>query len=94
MPFTALSVNSTNPSLRLMVGCGLYDLVTTMSSAEYVVSHSGIPLDRTVFHNCPTGHLSYLGEVSRKQLAGDLREFIQQRAGEAQLISAQVLLFA
>lgn len=65
-----------NPSLRIMVGCGLYDLVTTMGSAEYTITHAGIPLDRTIFHYYASGHMPYLGAAPRKQLATDIRAFV------------------
>lgn len=65
-----------NPQLRLMVGCGYYDLVTTLGSAEYTVSHAGIPLAATSFHYYTAGHMSYLGDAPRRALAADLRAFV------------------
>ncbi len=66
-----------NPSLRLMVGSGYYDLATTLGLAEYTVSHSGIPLSRTEFRYYESGHMPYLGAASRHQLATDVRRFLQ-----------------
>ena len=72
-----------NPALRLMVGCGLYDLVTPMGKAEYTITHAGIPLDRTSFHVYPSGHMAYLGDAARRRLAADLRAFIQRGGADA-----------
>ena len=65
-----------NPQLRLMVGCGYYDLMTTLGSAEYTIAHAGIPLAATRFHYYPAGHMSYLGDAPRRALAADLRAFV------------------
>lgn len=65
-----------NPSLRLMVGTGLYDLVTTLGAADYTIAHAGIALDRVTTHLYPSGHMPYLGDEARQQLARDLRNFL------------------
>lgn len=65
-----------NPQLRLMVGTGYYDLVTTLGSAEYTVTHAGIPLEATQFHLYPSGHMPYLGTEAREALARDVRAFV------------------
>jgi len=65
-----------NPSLKLFVGTGYYDLVTTVGSAEYTVAHADIPADRVILRNYESGHMPYLGAESRRKLAGDLRQFI------------------
>jgi carboxypeptidase C (cathepsin A) len=67
-----------NPNLRLMVGSGYYDLVTSLGLAEYTVGHSGIPLGRTQFRTYESGHMPYLGAESRRQLATDVRRFLQE----------------
>jgi carboxypeptidase C (cathepsin A) len=69
-----------NPDLRLMVGAGYYDLVTTLGAAEYTVAHSGIPADRTQFHYYQSGHMPYLGETARVALARDVRAFVMAGA--------------
>lgn len=66
-----------NPELRLFVGTGWYDLVTTVGKADYDVGHSGIPLPQAEFHHYPSGHMPYLGPKSRVKLSNDLRKFIQ-----------------
>lgn len=65
-----------NPALRLMVGAGLYDLVTTIGDADYTLSHAGIPLDRVQLHTYPSGHMAYLGKEARESLASDIRAFV------------------
>lgn len=65
-----------NPALRLMVGSGFYDLVTTVGEAEYTMSHAGIPLSRVDIHDYPSGHMPYLGKDARQQLAADVRAFV------------------
>lgn len=71
-----------NPALRLFVGIGYYDLVTTLGSAEYTIAHAGIDPGRVSFGYYPSGHMAYIGAESRKSLAVDLRRFIARAAGE------------
>ena len=68
-----------NPQLRLMIGTGYYDLVTTLGAAEYTVTHAGIPLEATEFHVYPSGHMPYLGDEARHMLARDVRAFITRQ---------------
>ena len=68
-----------NPSLRLLVGTGYYDLVTTLGAAEYTVRHAGIPLEAVTFREYESGHMPYLGAASRAELAADVRAFVQGR---------------
>jgi carboxypeptidase C (cathepsin A) len=65
-----------NPSLRLMVASGLYDLVTTAGDADYTMAHAGIPLERVQFHVYPSGHMAYLSKDARGQVAADIRAFV------------------
>ncbi len=65
-----------NPSLKLFVGTGYYDLVTTVGAAAYTIAHADIPRDRVTLRNYASGHMPYLGAESRKRLAADLRQFI------------------
>ncbi|WKL57028.1 hypothetical protein Q1W73_15385 [Asticcacaulis sp. ZE23SCel15] len=65
-----------NPSLKLMVGTGVYDLVTTLGAAEYTLAHSGIDLKAVTFKTYESGHMPYMGPDSRKALSADLRTFI------------------
>lgn len=65
-----------SPGLRLFVGVGYFDLVTTFGSAEYTLSHAGIAPDRVTWRLYESGHMPYIGAGSRSRLARDLREFI------------------
>jgi carboxypeptidase C (cathepsin A) len=68
-----------NPRLRLFVGTGYYDLVTTVGAASYMLAHADIPADRVTQRNYESGHMPYLGGKSLKRLARDLRAFIDER---------------
>ena len=67
-----------NPGMELFVGSGYYDLATTRGSAAYMVTHSGLPLDRITIRDYESGHMPYMGADSRRQLALDLRDFINK----------------
>ncbi|HET6564865.1 MAG TPA: hypothetical protein VFG52_05585, partial [Xanthomonadales bacterium] len=67
-----------NPQLQLFVGTGYYDLVTTVGAAEYMAAHTDLPADRVVLENYASGHMPYLGEDTRKQIAADLRKFVTE----------------
>ncbi|MFI8683384.1 S10 family peptidase [Brevundimonas diminuta] len=66
-----------NQSLRLLVATGYYDLQTPVGEAEYTITHAGVPLDRTLFRNYPSGHMPYLGRDSREALTRDVRAFLR-----------------
>jgi len=70
-----------NPKLQLFIGTGYYDLVTTVGSAEYTAAHAGFPAERVILRNYASGHMPYLGDESRRQLAADLRRFIKNASG-------------
>lgn len=65
-----------NPSMRLMVGTGIYDLVTPLGTAQYTLAHAGVPLKATSFHTYPSGHMPYLGLEARTALIRDIRAFV------------------
>jgi carboxypeptidase C (cathepsin A) len=69
-----------NGAMRLFVGAGLYDFVTTMGDAQYTVDHSGIPLDRTTLAYYASGHMPYLGDDPRRALSADIRAFLTRPA--------------
>lgn len=66
-----------NPQMRLFIGVGYYDLVTTLGGAQYSVSHAPIPADRLSFKTYESGHMPYLGNESGPKLAADMRQFIR-----------------
>ena len=59
-----------------MVGAGYYDLQTPLGTADYTLSHSGIPAAAMQVHLYASGHMPYLGDESRRALARDLRAFL------------------
>ncbi|MFT4077545.1 MAG: hypothetical protein QM647_18610 [Asticcacaulis sp.] len=67
-----------NPALRVFVGEGAYDLVTTAGMADYTVSHSGLDAARVTVRLYPSGHMPYMGAESRKATAADIRRFISE----------------
>lgn len=69
-----------NPGMRLMVGTGYFDLVTTLGAAEHTIRHSGIPLSTTLFTYYRSGHMPYLGDETRRELARDVRAFVRGSA--------------
>lgn len=66
-----------NPQMRLFIGVGYYDLVTTLGGAQYSMTHAPIPADRLSFKTYESGHMPYLGNESGPKLAADMREFIR-----------------
>jgi carboxypeptidase C (cathepsin A) len=67
-----------NPSLKLLVGEGLYDLVTTPGKADYTISHAGINPAQVTYTHYAAGHMSYLGAENRIAVATDLRRFLKE----------------
>ena len=65
-----------NPSLKLFVGSGYYDLVTPFADAQYTVDHADIPSERITVKNYESGHMVYLGDAPARAFAKDLREFL------------------
>jgi carboxypeptidase C (cathepsin A) len=70
-----------NPQLRLFIGVGYYDLVTTLGGAQYSMTHAPIPVERLTFKTYESGHMPYLGNESGPALAADMRAFIRAATG-------------
>lgn len=66
-----------NPELRVFVGVGYYDLVTTLGAAEHALAHSPIARERLLLKGYASGHMPYLGEDTATALAADLRDFVR-----------------
>lgn len=66
-----------NQRLRVFVGSGHFDLVTTTGNADYQFTHMGLPQPRVTLKTYASGHMPYLGDDSALKLADDLREFIK-----------------
>lgn len=67
-----------NPSLRVMVANGYYDMLATPNGAEEQVAKAGLPRDRVTLRSYESGHMLYLGETA-EAFSRDVRDFI--RAG-------------
>lgn len=68
-----------NPSLRVMVASGYYDLVTPFFDAEYTLNRHDIHSDRVDYHYYEGGHMMYVNDAARLNLLKDIREFISVR---------------
>ena len=66
-----------NPSLRVFVASGYYDLVTPFFDAEYTLNRHDIRSDRVQYRYYGGGHMMYVNEPSRTQLLSDVREFMR-----------------
>ena len=69
-----------NPSLRVLVSAGYYDLVTPFFDAEYTLNRYNIPKGRIAYRYYGGGHMMYLNEDARIEFLKDLREFIRAQA--------------
>ncbi|MEM7277513.1 MAG: serine carboxypeptidase, partial [Pseudomonadota bacterium] len=67
-----------NPSLKVLVASGYYDLVTPFFDAEYTLNRHDIDAERIIYKYYGGGHMMYVNEPSRTQLLEDVREFIRQ----------------
>jgi carboxypeptidase C (cathepsin A) len=68
-----------NPSLRVLVASGYYDLVTPFFDAEYTLGRHDIDADRIDYRYYGGGHMMYVNEPSRTQLLHDTRAFIRSQ---------------
>ncbi len=69
---------SRNPSLKVMVASGRYDLATPYLAAEHSISHLGLPgawPERIRMTYYPAGHMMYVHEPSLRALKADLDDF-------------------
>lgn len=72
-----------NPSMKVFVASGLYDLATPWAAAEYTLSQLQLParIRENITSRCyPAGHMMYLHEESAAGLAADLADFYTSRA--------------
>ena len=67
-----------NPSMKVLVACGYYDLITPFFDAEYTFSRNGIPTDRVKLTYYEGGHMMYNHQPDFEQLAKDIREFMSK----------------
>ena len=67
-----------NPSLRVLVACGIYDLVCDYFGNEWSASHLDGPLGRRVVaRSYPGGHAMYTDPRAHLELGRDVARFIR-----------------
>jgi len=71
-----------NPSLKVLVNSGYYDLVTPFFDAEYTLGRHDIHADQVIFKYYGGGHMMYVNEPSRTQLLANTRAFIVQQTAK------------
>jgi carboxypeptidase C (cathepsin A) len=73
-----------NPSLRVFVANGYYDLATPYFATEYTFNHLGfdpIYKERVEMGHYESGHMMYIRDVDRRRLKEDLAGFIRSAVG-------------
>ncbi len=65
-----------NPSMKVLVTNGYYDLITPFFDAEYTFARHGIPKDRIKMTYYEAGHMMYVHQPSFEKLMQDVRAFI------------------
>jgi carboxypeptidase C (cathepsin A) len=68
-----------NPSLKVLVASGYYDMVTPFFDAEYTLNRHDIEPDRLQYEYYEGGHMMYVNESERLKLLADTRAFIKQQ---------------
>jgi len=68
-----------NPSLRVLVGCGIYDLVCDYLGNAWTADHLGASLARNVVaRSYPGGHAMYTDPRAHMELKRDVARFIRE----------------
>ncbi len=81
MSETLRAAMTQNPYLKVIIANGYFDLATPFSATEYTVNH--LALEPHLRGNVQmtyyaAGHMMYVHDPSLRQLAADLRQFVQQ----------------
>jgi carboxypeptidase C (cathepsin A) len=74
-----------NPSLKVFVAKGYYDLATPFFAAEYTFDHLGYEpsyLQRVTMGQYEAGHMMYIHTPARQKLKADVSAFIRAAGGE------------
>jgi len=66
-----------NPTLKVFVGCGYFDLATPFATAEYCFDHLDIPDVSVQMDYYEGGHMYYLNPSARVKFKQDLIKFYQ-----------------
>lgn len=65
-----------NPTLRIFIANGYYDLACPFASARWVTEHIPVGRKRIGLHTYPGGHMLYIRPDSRAALARDVKAFL------------------
>ncbi|NEG89556.1 S10 family peptidase [Bifidobacterium aerophilum] len=66
------------PTLKVLIGNGIYDLCTPFFQTEYDIDHLGLPKplrSNVAFTYYPAGHMLYSSETSLAKFSSDLKRF-------------------
>ena len=69
---------TTNPRLRVFVGCGYFDMATPFGAAEWTFSHMGLQPElrqHVTFGYYESGHMVYMHQQSLDRFHADLDKF-------------------
>ncbi len=67
-----------SPSMKLFVGCGLYDLATPFATVEYCFDHLELPEVSLHLEYYEGGHMYYLNPSALKKFKQDLIQFYKE----------------
>jgi carboxypeptidase C (cathepsin A) len=67
-----------NPSTKIFVGCGYFDLATPFAATEYCFDHLDVPNISVQMEYYEGGHMYYLNPSARKKFKQDLTRFYEQ----------------
>ena len=67
-----------NPTMKVLVACGYYDLITPFFDAEYTFARNGIPKDNVKLTYYEAGHMMYNRQEDFDQLTKDIRDFLTE----------------
>ncbi len=65
------------PDMKVLFASGLYDLCTFAGHTRYLVTHAGLPDDRTALREYPGGHGVYSSSEGRAAFLADLRAMLK-----------------
>lgn len=78
------AVLRSNPTLKVMVNSGYYDLITPFFDAEYTLNRHGIKRDDIIYNYYHGGHMMYVHEPARQALLDETRNFIENQSAKSQ----------
>ncbi|WP_225425457.1 S10 family peptidase [Pelagerythrobacter rhizovicinus] len=75
-PYLAAALDA-DPSMRLFVAGGYYDITTPVHAGPFAIDQAGVPRERYVLRGYPAGHSIFEDETQLANLAADLRAFVR-----------------